>query len=93
MIRSNPEMASFFSSPRYRYISRDGSRDRYFYTTDKVNHKGKPRFVAGIYRFLKSKNSFKLVKRAGFARKKRAILWAEKARDKEAEAKKPKTSA
>lgn len=71
------------SSPKYRYMTRDGSKDRYFYTTEKINHNGKPRYVAGIYRYLKSRNVFKMVKSSGFAKKYRAIAAATAFRDKE----------
>lgn len=63
-------------SPKYRYYARAGSKDRYFYTTEKINHKGKPRYVAGIYRYLKSRNVFKMVKSSGFAKKYKAIAAA-----------------
>ena len=71
-------------SPSYRYVARNGSKDRYFYTTEKINHKGSPRYVAGIYRFISSKKVFKLVKQAGFAKKYKAIAAATKYRDFEA---------
>ncbi len=71
-------------SPRYRYLAREGSKDRYFWTTEKINHNGKPKWVAGIYRHLKSRNAFKLVKRAGFARRYKAEAAAKAYRDKEA---------
>ena len=74
-------------SPSYHYYTREGSKDRYFYTTEKTNHKGKPRYVAGIYRYLKSKKALKLVKRVGFAKRKRAKEWALKTRDKVQESK------
>src|SRR3990167_5493981 len=64
------------SSPKYRYFARDGSKDRYFYTTEKINHNGKPRYVAGIYRYMKTKKVFKLIKSSGFAKKYRAIAAA-----------------
>lgn len=60
------------SQVSYRYYSKKGSKDRFFWTTKKINHKGNPRYVSGIYRYLKSKNMFKLVNTAGFAKKKKA---------------------
>jgi hypothetical protein len=61
-----------YSEPRYRYYPRAGSKDRYFYTCEKINHKGKSKYVAGIYRYIKSRDLFKLVRKSGFAKKKRA---------------------
>ena len=61
--------------PHYRYWQ-DKKKNRYFYTTEKINHNGKPRYVAGIYRYYKTKKQWKLVKQVGFAKKKRAIDWA-----------------
>ena len=83
----NPEFKRLLASvmprsPRYRYFSRSGSRDRYFWTVEKINHKGNPRYVAGVYRFLKVKKQFKLVKSSGFAKKykakERAKSWCDK---------------
>jgi hypothetical protein len=70
----------------YRYFARPGSRDRYFYTVEKINHKGSPKYVAGIYRYLSSRNAFKLVKTAGFAKRYKATAAAQAYRDKEAAA-------
>src|SRR3990167_2200393 len=77
------EFGHLSSSPSYRYVARDGSKDRYFYTTKKINHKGKPRYVAGIYRYISSKKQYKLVKSAGFAKKYKAIAASEKYRNTE----------
>lgn len=63
-------------SPLYRFFRRPGSQDRYFWTTEKINHKGRPRYVAGIYRHLKTKNQLKLIKRVGFTRRYKAKEWA-----------------
>lgn len=71
-------------SPRFRYYTREGSRDRYFYTVEKINHKGSPKYVAGIYRYISSKKQFKLVKQSGFAKKYKANEAALKYRDTEA---------
>jgi hypothetical protein len=60
---------------RYRYYAAP-DKDRFFWTTEKINHKGSPKFVAGIYRYLKSKKAYKLVKEVGFARRGRAKQWA-----------------
>lgn len=80
---SDPNLFRSFRRPNYRYYVRPGSKDQYFYTTEKVNHKGKPRYVAGIYRFLKSRNALKLVKRSGFAKRYKADEAAKRFRDAE----------
>ena len=87
-LNANPEIRRMLQniggrSPAYRYYTRTGSQDRYFYTTKKINHKEKPRYVAGIYRYLKTRKAFKLIKSVGFAKKYKAITWAEKAKNKE----------
>src|SRR3990167_6448515 len=69
-------LAQMFRSPRYRHYSREGSRDRYFYTTEKINHLGKSRYVAGIYRFYKTKKMWKCIKKVGFAKRYKADAWA-----------------
>lgn len=70
--------ASYFRrEANWKYFAdKTNGTDRYFYTTEKVIHKGRPRYVAGIYRYLKTKDVYKLVKQVGFAKKKRAIKWA-----------------
>lgn len=82
MIRNSPELKSLFTqSAGYSYYTRKGSKDEYFYTHEKVNHKGHSRYVAGIYRYLKTKKQLKLVRRSGFAHKHdamaRALKWSE----------------
>ena len=59
-------------APRWRYFSRPGSMDRYFYTLEKINCYGKLRYVAGIYRYMKTKKQWKMVKKCGFAKKYKA---------------------
>ncbi|MGH2612127.1 MAG: hypothetical protein ACRDFB_03650, partial [Rhabdochlamydiaceae bacterium] len=58
---------------------RGRDQDRYFWTTEKANHNGKMRYIAGIYRYHKTRRAFKLVYRAGFAKKatakERAYEW------------------
>lgn len=60
------------SSPSYRFYRNKETGDRYFYTTEKINHKGKPRYVAGIYRYLKTRKVLKMVKKVGFAKRYKA---------------------
>ena len=66
----------------YYYFTHKGSKDQYFYTTRKIEHKGNQRYVAGIYRYIKTKNALKLVRKSGFAKKKKAIAvatdWSER---------------
>ena len=73
------------TSANYRYYQ-DKKKNRYFYTTKKINHKGKPRYVAGIYRYLKTKKQWVLRKQVGFTKKRMAIAWASKKHE-EAESK------
>jgi hypothetical protein len=74
-------LAQHFRSPRYRYYGGEGG-DRYFWTTEKINHLGKPRFVAGIYRYYKTKRIWKCIKKVGFAKRYKAKEWAKIAKDK-----------
>jgi hypothetical protein len=77
VLSQSPEFSRFFTrQANYTYYEDRATKDRYFWTAQKINHKGHPRYVAGIYRFLKSKKVLKLVKKVGFAKKKRAIAWA-----------------
>ena len=63
---------------RYRYWKSEKG-DWYGWTTEKMNHKGNPRYVAFIYRHLKSRKAMKLVRKSGFAKRKdakaRALKW------------------
>ena len=73
----NREYGKLVSSPRYRFWE-DKNKNRFFYTIEKANHNGKSRYIAGIYRFLKTKKQWKLVKTVGFAKKFKAKDWAYK---------------
>jgi len=64
--------------PNYRYYAYDKVGDRYFYTTTKINRNGRPRFVSGIYRYLKTKKQWKLLKEAGHAKRRDADERAER---------------
>ena len=66
------------ASPNYRYYGSPGSKDQYFYTIEKVLHKNRMRYLSGIYRHIKSKEGWKLVKSSvvGHAKKKGAIAKA-----------------
>ena len=86
LTRSLNEVAREFgfvtSSPRYLYYGGTGkhSMDRYFYTTRKITHKSRKRYVAGIYRYFKTKKQWKLLFTSGYAKKRmamaRALTWA-----------------
>ena len=79
MIELNRCMTAIMpASPNYRYYGSPGSKDQYFYTTDKVLHKDRQRYLSGIYRFVKSKQGWKLVKSSvvGHAKKKDATAKA-----------------
>ncbi len=80
MVNSNPDLARFFttSQPNYRYFSRRSSKDMYFWTTERVNHGGNPRYVSGIYRYYKTKKEWKALKEAGNAKRKDAKSRARK---------------
>jgi len=85
-INNDPELMELFaplmvSSPAFTYYE-DKKGNQYFYTKDKINHKGQMRYVAGIYRYYKTKKQYKLVRSVGFAKKKKAIEWASKQHDK-----------
>lgn len=78
-------MPDFFpSQARYRYwrsnnkSNKSREKDQYFYTTQKINHKGKSRFVSGIYRYRALDKSWTPKMQAGHAKKKDAIARAEK---------------
>ena len=82
MIANDPALSSLFpQSANYYYYSRKGSKDEYFYTVNKINHKGHLRYVAGIYRYLKTRKALKLVRSAGFSKKKTAMSRAQMWRD------------
>jgi ABC-type Zn uptake system ZnuABC Zn-binding protein ZnuA len=75
MVDEHPYLEDFMfttTSPAYRYFSHRGNNDRYFWTTETVRHNGKPRYASGIYRYLKTKNQYKLTHEAYHAKRKDA---------------------
>jgi len=68
----------FTRQASYYYYTDGHSKNRYFYTTQKINHKGKMRYVSGVYRYLKGKKQWVPRKLAGSAKKKRAMARADK---------------
>ncbi len=79
MFQENPELQALLpQSASYRYYQ-GKNKDQYFYTTEKMNHKGNQRYVVGVYRYLKSKKQWKCMKhKVGFAKKKLAMAAAYK---------------
>ena len=59
----------YFKQPRYRYFLNRQSRDMYFWTTEKIDRGGKPRFVSGVYRYYKTKKTWKPLMQAGHAKR------------------------
>ncbi len=59
-------------SPAYRYFVQKGSKDQCFWTTETVTHNGKPRYVSGIYHYLKTKKQWKLTRERYHAQRKDA---------------------
>ena len=83
-LAENPDLRALLARSSARYIYYQGGKsgqDKYFWTTKKVNHKGKPRYVAGIYRYLKTKKQWKMVKKIGFAKRYKAKQWASDAHE------------
>lgn len=78
VINDIPELKQFYSSPRFRYYTNKKTKDQFFYTVEKINHNGKPRYVAGIYRYLKTRKVYKMTGEVGFAKKKDAMARAYK---------------
>jgi hypothetical protein len=82
IVESDPTLRALFtvSKPRhyqYRYYTKKGSKDKYFYTVEKVNHDGKARYVSGVYKYISSKKQFKLIQTKGHAHKRDAIKRAQ----------------
>jgi len=70
LAQDDPSWGRFLSvSPSYRYFHRRGSKDRYFWTTQTVQHNGKSRYVSGIYKYLKTPNALKLTQRHHHAKR------------------------
>lgn len=80
IVESDPTLRELFttrSSARYRYYTKKGSKDKYFYTVGQCNHKGKLRYVSGVYKHIKSKKIFRLTQTKGHAHKRDAIKRAQ----------------
>src|SRR3990167_2091403 len=74
MAEVNRLFGSFLQSKqaRYRYFSDGKTKNMYFWTTGKISHNGKPRFVSGIYRHFKTKGEWIARHKVGHARRKAA---------------------
>lgn len=67
------------SQPRWRYFSnKRKSQDMYYWTSEKINHNGKPRYVSGIYKYKKKDQSWTPTKQVGHAKRKDAKARAAK---------------
>lgn len=80
MINNDPTLRSLFGSNQasYVYYSHKGSKDEYFYTTQRVKRLGALRYVSGVYRYVKTQKMWKPLKQAGHATKRGAIARAKK---------------
>jgi len=61
----------------YFFFTDKYTKNRYFYTKYKIDHNGKQKYVAGIYKVLKE-GALVLRETVGFAKKKKAMEWAKK---------------
>ena len=72
-------------SPHYRYFQ-DAKKNMYFWTTEPMQHKGRKRFVSGVYRYYKTKKCWIAKKKVYHAKrykaKERALRLLNKARGK-----------
>jgi len=67
------------SQPRYRfYRNSKKSEDMFFWTVEKINHNGKPRYVSGVYKYKKGKKEWIPIRQVGHSKKKAAIARAYK---------------
>jgi hypothetical protein len=78
IINSHPDLVRALArrQPSYRFYQDRATQSRYFYTTERIKHGQGMKYVAGIYRYLKTRKAYKLVKRVGFARRWKAKQWA-----------------
>ena len=73
LARTDPTWNRFLQrSPNYRYFKIKGSLDRPFWTIEHINHNGHKRFASGIYRFIKSKQLYRLTNEKYHAKRKDA---------------------
>jgi hypothetical protein len=75
MVKYNPYIANLFQptrQPRYRYFNHKGSKNQYFWTVETIKHNGKQRYASGIYKYIKSKNQFRLTNEQYHAKRKDA---------------------
>jgi len=74
IIQNDPVLRNRFMTvqPSYRYFYHKGCKDQYFWTTEAVKHNGKMRYASGIYKYIKSRNAFKLMNERYHAKRKDA---------------------
>jgi len=60
IIENDPTLRAMFTVrlPSYRYY--EIGKDQYFWTTERVKHKGKMRFASGVYKCLNPKDKVRL---------------------------------
>lgn len=58
--------------PSYRYFHIKGKQNEYFWTTEPISHNGHKRFASGIYKFIKTKNLYRLTHAQYHAKRKDA---------------------
>lgn len=78
LINEDPALRSLLpSQPSYRYYADRRTKNMYFWTTEKMNRKGKARFVSGVYRYYKTTKTWKPLQQAGHAKRRdaKARAW------------------
>lgn len=79
-----------FRGPRWTYYAsankanKSRTKDRYFYTTEKVRHGERLGFVSGIYRYNASKKKWKAIREVCHAKRKAASERAWRLREQNA---------
>lgn len=82
IINNSPALREAFEAitpvqPRWRYFGKKNA-NRYFWTTERMNHKGKPKFVSGVYKLKKSDGSLTPTRLVGHVKRKDAKTRARK---------------
>ena len=60
------------TQPAYRFFYRKGMKDQCFWTTETVQHKGKPKYASGVYKYLKTRKAYKLTQERYHAKRRDA---------------------
>jgi len=74
IVESDPTLRAMFTvmQPKYRYYHHKGKEDQYFWTVQTIKHKGKKRYASGIYKFIKTRNVYRLTAQQYHAKRKDA---------------------